>query len=213
MSPTVQALEVDESKSAYYAPATVRVHGNTIYVSGQAGVQSDGLVPSDYESQIHLALVALRKILITASATVADILKLTLYIVNYDADNRKHTKPLQKFLNGHRPAITLVPVAQLADQRWLFEMDAVVAQPLSTKILGQSRPTPSQRAERPDVDVVIIGAGLAGLTAAERIIKAGLLLSQKDSGPSLSNKTLRANVCSRMGRETLFTFLTAMFLT
>ncbi|EFY94246.1 Amine oxidase [Metarhizium robertsii ARSEF 23] len=173
MSPTVQALEVDESKSAYYAPATVRVHGNTIYVSGQAGVQSDGLVPSDYESQIYLALVALRKILITASATVADILKLTLYIVNYDADNRKHAKPLQKFLNGHRPAITLVPVAQLADQSWLFEMDAVVAQPSSTKILGQSRPTPSQRAERPDVDVVIIGAGLAGLTAAERIIKAG----------------------------------------
>jgi monoamine oxidase len=174
MERTVESLSPDGSSTAYFAPATVQLYGDTIYVSGQGGATPDGFVPRDYQSQIHLALVALRKILISASASVADILKLTLYVVNYDADSRLHAKPIQKFLGGHKPAITLVPVPRLAVNTWLFEIDAVVARPCSTRTTRQIRSLSLPLVQQPTIDVVVIGAGLSGLTAAEKITQAGL---------------------------------------
>src|SRR5688572_313162 len=99
-----EALDLDNTKSAYYAPASIAPPGSrTIHVSGQPGSSKSGFVPADYESQIHLALLNLRRILLTAGACVRDITKLTLFIVNYDPAQRKHTKHIQRFLAGHRP--------------------------------------------------------------------------------------------------------------
>lgn len=171
MPKSVQQVDFDKSGSGYYSAATVHTGANTIYISGQAGVRADGSVPEDYVSQIHLALLGIRKILIAASESVSSILKLTLYIVDYDPKNRKHTTPLRKFLGCHKPAVTLVPVSQLALPGWLFEVDAVVARkPAMPPKLEFSF---NHAAETPTVDVVVIGAGLAGLTAAEKIIQAG----------------------------------------
>lgn len=173
MSDTVHALDIDQTRAAYFAPATMSTHGNTMYVSGQGGVAANGTVPSDYESQIYMALVALRKILVAASSSVSGVLKLTLYIVNYDAKSRKHVRPLQKFLGSHRPAITLVPVPRLAVDSWLFEVDAVVALPAPLRLGPRVSYSSATLATTPTVDVAIIGAGLAGLTAAEKVLAAG----------------------------------------
>ena len=170
MSKSVQTVDVDKSSSAYYAAATFQTDANTIYISGQAGVRADGSVPNDYQSQIHLALLAIRKILIAASASVSDILKLTLYIVDYDAKDRKHARPIRNFLGSHRPAVTLVPVPRLAVEGWLFEIDAVVARAPLPNLSPHLSFGPTQAAR---VDVAVIGAGLAGLTAAEQLIQAG----------------------------------------
>lgn len=168
MSPKVSTLDLEDTTAAYYAPATITTSLETIHISGQAGISRQGHLPADYESQIHLALFNLRRILVVANAAVSDILKLTLYIVQYDPAKRKHTPILQKFLGTHRPAITLVPVSQLAFPGWLFEIDAVVAKQPSpaSELVGTKLGVPT-------VDVVIIGAGLAGLTAASHITKAG----------------------------------------
>ena len=171
MSP-VEKIDLSATSSAYYAPATVAPpNAQIIHISGQPGSTKGGIIPSDYESQIHLALLNLRKILIVSGSSVKDILKLTLYIVNYDPANRKHTRHVQKFLGGHRPAITLVPVNQLAVPSWLFEIDAVATRPEQAttiqKPLGKGVPEDT-------VDVVIIGAGLAGLSAAHDVLRAGL---------------------------------------
>ncbi|KAF7560289.1 hypothetical protein G7046_g3871 [Stylonectria norvegica] len=171
MAPLVETLDLSNTKAAYYSPATiVRGDGRLIHIAGQAGSTKSGKVPSDYESQIHLALLNLRKIIIAAGASVRNIAKLTIYIVNYDPAHRKHTRHIQRFLAGHRPAMTLVPVAQLAVPGWLFEVDAVVALGNSTS-LPQAVTLPE---ESRSVDVVIIGAGLSGLTAAQEVIRAGL---------------------------------------
>lgn len=165
MAPKVNTIDVDGSESAYYAPATIAKFQDLIHISGQVGVSRNGILPSDYESQIHLALLNLQRVLVAANTSADDLLKLTIYIVNYDPKKRKHVRHIRKVLGKHRPAITLVPVTQLAQPGWLFEVDAIAAR---YPVL-----VPKSLSTTEKVDVVVIGAGLAGLTAAERVIRAG----------------------------------------
>ncbi|KAL4895342.1 hypothetical protein BDV59DRAFT_191832 [Aspergillus ambiguus] len=181
MSKTVETVDLSHTAGLYYGPATVS-SGKVLHVSGQPGNTVDGKVPSDYESQIHLCLFNLRKLIIAASADIKDIAKLNVYIVNYNAKNRKHARPIQRFFGKHRPAQTLVPVPKLAVPEWLIEIDAIVA-----------LPEPSFPPALPDAtenyDVVIIGAGLAGLTAAHDILGAGLSCVVLEARDRVGGKT------------------------
>lgn len=186
MAPLVESLDLANTAKVYHAPATVIPGGSrVVHVSGQVGATKDGHVPADYVSQIHLALLNLRKVIIAAGASIREIAKLTLYIVNYDPAQRRHTRPIQRFLRGHRPAITLVPVTQLAVPGWLFEVDAVIACPE----VALSSPAPTTRGGAKAVDVVIIGAGLAGLSAAHEVLRAGLTCVVLEARDRVGGKT------------------------
>lgn len=195
----ISTLDLVNTKAAYYAPATVSPAGTkTIHISGQPGATKSGHVPADYESQIHLALLQLRKLLTVAGASVRHIAKLTVLIVNYDPAQRKHTRHLQKFLAGHRPAITLIPVTQLAVPSWLFEVDAVVALPeapsVPRSIDGSAGSSSPERA-----DVVVIGAGLAGLTAATELERQGFSCIVVEARDRVGGKTWSHPVSSNDG--------------
>lgn len=120
--------------SAYYAPGVVSSASKYLHVSGQPGT-IEGTAPADYISQIHLALLNLHRVLAATGATPRDVVKLTLYIVDYDPNNRLHTRPLQTWLAGHKPAITLVPVPQLAVPDWKSRLRL----PLRCRTLSQLR--------------------------------------------------------------------------
>lgn len=188
MPSLVETVDLQNTGTVYHAPATVTPSNcRIVHVSGQVGAAKNGHVPQDYESQIHLALLNLRKVIIAAGATVNDIAKLTLYIVNYDPAQRKHTRHIQRFLRGHRPAITLVPVSQLAIRGWLFEIDAVVA--CSEKGKEAVPRSPKDMPQQETVDVAVIGAGLAGLSAAHEILASGLSCVVLEAHDRVGGKT------------------------
>ncbi|RMZ88274.1 hypothetical protein DV736_g4507, partial [Chaetothyriales sp. CBS 134916] len=171
MPSKIDIVDVANSASAYFSAATrTLTDSRHIFISGQVGATRKGHVPADYESQIQLALLNLHKVLITAGTTINGIAKLTLYIVNYDPAHRKHVGHIQRFLRSHRPSITLVPVTQLAAPDWLFEIEAVA---VCTPSLGTKSRGLQEVSNARWVDVAIIGAGLAGLSAGEKIKLAG----------------------------------------
>lgn len=182
----IDTVDLASTRSAYYAPATIAPESSRlIHISGQPGSTRNGQVPDDYETQIHLALLNLRKIILKAGASIRDIVKLNLYIVNYDASRRQHARHIQKFCNGHRPAITLLPVTALAVPSWVSEVDAVVAL-ASERLLP---PAGFSQTTDEHVDVVIIGPGLAGLSAAQDAIKAGLSCVVLEARDRVGGKT------------------------
>ncbi|KAG9881951.1 hypothetical protein KCV02_g20002, partial [Aureobasidium melanogenum] len=114
MSFHIAALDLTPGHRGYVAAGTRTNATDIVNVTGQVGSTADGTIPSDYESQIHLALLNLHRVLAEGGATIADILKINLYVVNYNPEKRLHTRILTNWLVGHRPACTLIPVSQLA---------------------------------------------------------------------------------------------------
>lgn len=203
----ITAIDPPGAAKAYFAPGTISNFGRTIQISGQVGTTTDGTCPPSYESQIHLALLNLRKVLAAAGATVTALTKLTLYIVNYDPQKRTHTRHLQALLGPHRPAVTLVPVTQLAHPSWLFEIEAVAAVEDDAPAAPPSPSWSDADADADDVrqtvDVVVIGAGLSGLAAARDVTRRGLSCVVLEARDRVGGKTLSAPFTRGEGRVDL----------
>lgn len=187
MTRPVQSVDLLNTSGSYYAPATITRAGSLVHVSGLPGITRGGQVPADYESQIHLALLHLRKVIIASGSTVANIASLTLFIVDYDAKKRQHARHIQRFLGKHRPAMTLVPVQQLAAPAWLLEINAVVFRPEPATIPSSISSVQAQDSQ--GIHVVVIGAGLAGLSAAHEIQRAGLKCVVLEARDRVGGKT------------------------
>lgn len=153
----------------YHNVGTIEGRARLVYTAGQIGRDSNGVTPESYVEQVKLALRNLDLCLRAEGATAGDIVKLTYFIVNYDATARAHAEPVYEFLGSHRPPTTLIPVTALALPGVLFEIEAVAA----VKHDVPSLTAMSLTGKVPEVDVVVVGGGLSGLQAAHDIQKAG----------------------------------------
>ena len=109
---------------AHYSHA-VRA-GTTVYIAGQVPIDPDGnLVDGDAEAQARQVLQNLSNVVAAAGATMDDVVKTTVYLVDR-ADRAAVGKVRKEFFADPPPANTLVIVAGLAEPQMLVEIEAVV---------------------------------------------------------------------------------------
>jgi enamine deaminase RidA (YjgF/YER057c/UK114 family) len=114
-----------------------------ITLAGQTGLQSDGSIAKDIETQAKEAYKAVHNCLQAAGATPRDIIHVRHYIVKETGNSEKDSLdvvdrgwgPLWiEFMDregdGHRPPDTVVGVASLAKKELLYEVEvwALVSQ-------------------------------------------------------------------------------------
>ena len=108
----------------HYSHAVI-AQGRTLYVAGQVPIDADGeVVGADAATQARQVLSNLAAVLEAASATLADVVKTTVYLTNRD-DRAAVGEVRRAHFADDPPANTLLVVAGLADPRYLVEIDAI----------------------------------------------------------------------------------------
>lgn len=92
-------------------------------MAGQVGRTTDGTVPGDPIDQVQLALDNVRRNLEAAGMDIADLVKLTWYLVG-EIDTGRRREVTARWLNGNEPCSTLLYVAALATPEYRVEIDA-----------------------------------------------------------------------------------------
>jgi enamine deaminase RidA (YjgF/YER057c/UK114 family) len=107
----------------HFAPAT-RV-GDTIWVSGQVGLDSAMRPGIGMEAQARLAFEGLRAVLTAAGATLADVVELMTFHTDLRGDMAAFTQVKDELFPAPYPSWTAVGVTQLALPELLVEVRAV----------------------------------------------------------------------------------------
>lgn len=112
---------------ATYSPAVlVKAGSNTLHVSGQVGVDRSGATAATFAEQAELACQSLLDVLNAAGMGAENLVKVTTYLT--DASTIPMWRAARARVLGQvRPASTLVVVRELADPRWLVEVEAIAA--------------------------------------------------------------------------------------
>lgn len=100
----------------------------TIYISGQVAMDRSGNLvgAGDLRAQATQVFENLKNALAAAGAGFSDVVKLTMFLVNYKPELRAIIREVRgQYITGNPPASTLVGVQALAVEGWLIEIEAV----------------------------------------------------------------------------------------
>ncbi len=109
--------------AAYTHQIEIRGSERLLALSGQVGMDQDGVVPADPIEQLEIALDNLQHNLQAAQMEVRDIIKITFYLVG-EMDATRRRDVIAGKLHGHQPCMTLLYVAALASPIYKVEIDA-----------------------------------------------------------------------------------------
>jgi 2-iminobutanoate/2-iminopropanoate deaminase len=104
--------------------------GDILFVSGLTAHNDEGKLVggADAAAQTRQILVNLKLVLDVAGATMADVLKVTVFLT--DINDRAAINPVrQEFFGAAKPASTLIEVSKLALPEMKVEIEAVVGLP------------------------------------------------------------------------------------
>ena len=120
--------EFINSNAAFSQVASVYSNGvKTIYVSGQVGIR-DGEIPNSFIEQMDLVFSNMARQLEAAGASMSDVIKLTGFIVDMDAERRtvySEVRARYFSIQSPPPASTLIGVSGLVSPNLLVEVEAI----------------------------------------------------------------------------------------
>lgn len=98
--------------------------GGLIHVSGQAGIDERGrTVADDFLTQGRQAFANVERVLAAAGASLADVVKVGVFLTDMAADAGRLLTLREEFLSEPYPAETLVEVSSLAQPEWRIEVE------------------------------------------------------------------------------------------
>ena len=111
----------------------VAAHGRQVFVAGQIGWNArQEIVSDDFVAQVEQALRNIVAILAEAGAGPEHLVRLTWYITDkraYLARTKEVGEVYQRVIGRHYPAMTLVQVAALLEDRARVEIEATAVVP------------------------------------------------------------------------------------
>ncbi|MBV7542733.1 RidA family protein [Acidovorax sp. sic0104] len=116
----------DPAPNGYSHLVVAPLHGRTVYVSGQGGENAAGELPSGFAAQLDQALRNMEAALAAADATVHDVARLTLLVVDHTEERLALWTQAARgvWKDAPTPACTLIPVPRLALDGMLVEVEA-----------------------------------------------------------------------------------------
>ncbi len=117
------------SGNAYSHVAEVRADSRLLFIAGQGGEDSQGQLSPVFAEQARQALANLERALASKGASLAQVFKLTLLIVDHSEARLGQWVAEADRAWGMRmkPTCTLIPVPRLALDGMLVEIEAVAA--------------------------------------------------------------------------------------
>ncbi|MFJ3151929.1 RidA family protein [Pseudomonas putida] len=119
----------DPSGNAYSHVAEVRADSRLLFIAGQGGEDSQGQLSPVFAEQARQALANLERALTSKGASLGQVFKLTLLIVEHsEARLHQWVTEADRAWGAHmKPTCTLIPVPRLALDGMLVEIEAVAA--------------------------------------------------------------------------------------
>ena len=112
-----------------YTHIVTATSGKQLFISGQVALDAEGRLVGrgDLSAQTRQVCENLKTALAAAGGSLADIVKITTYVVNYQPDDRTVIAEVrnQYFAGTNPPASTLVGVQSLAREVFLIEIEAI----------------------------------------------------------------------------------------
>lgn len=119
-------VEALAEPTTHYADAVS--YGGLLFISGCAPIDRAGQLVGgdDAQDQTRQVLSNMEMVLASAGATFADVLAVTIYLVDI-ADRARINSVRAEFFGDAKPASTLVGVSELAVEGMKVEIEAVAA--------------------------------------------------------------------------------------
>ena len=122
-------------------PAGAYVHGvragGLVFVAGQVARDREGRIVGrgDIEAQAAQALDNVQAVLAEAGCTLADVVKVTVFLTDI-RDRERISAVRRRYFGDHLPASTTVEVSKLAMPELMIEIDAVAMVPARPPVVA-----------------------------------------------------------------------------
>jgi enamine deaminase RidA (YjgF/YER057c/UK114 family) len=108
----------------YSHGAFAKAGSDVLFLAGQVGIKPDGTTPPTLAEQAEAAFANVVAVLKAKDMTVANLAKINIYAVSGQPIGEVRAARM-KYLGDHKPASTFIYVPQLADPKYLIEIEGV----------------------------------------------------------------------------------------